>query len=101
MGGNSPFTVGTGETVADELERWITIADIDGFNIGHVVVPQAWKDVIEFLIPVLERRGWLGDSNEYAVPGGTLRENLYGTPGDSRLRDSHPGSAFKFAALNP
>ncbi|KAF4627801.1 hypothetical protein G7Y89_g10349 [Cudoniella acicularis] len=99
IGGSSPFQVGSGEMVADELERWIRIADVDGFNIGHVVVPQAWVDVIDFLIPVLEKRGWLGNSNEYSVPGGTLRENLYGTPGDSRLRASHPGSAFKFDVL--
>lgn len=72
---------------------------MDGFNVGHVVVPQAWEDVIEFLIPVLEKRGWLGSKNEYSVPGGTLRENLYGTRGDSRLRPSHPGSAFKFDVL--
>ncbi|KAE8441802.1 hypothetical protein EG329_004315 [Mollisiaceae sp. DMI_Dod_QoI] len=100
IGGSSPFQVGSGETVADELERWIRVADVDGFNVGHVVVPQAWKDVIEFLIPVLEKRGWLGEANEYSVPGGTLRENLYRTPGDSRLRPSHPGSAFKFDKLH-
>lgn len=86
--------------MADELERWIRIADVDGFNIGHVVVPQAWEDVIEFLIPVLEKRGWLGESNEYTVPGGTLRENLYGTPGNSSLRLSHPGSKFKFEVFH-
>lgn len=78
------------------MERWIRIADVDGFNVGHVIVPQAWEDVIDFLIPVLENRGWLGDHNEYSVPGGTLRENLYGTPRNSYVRSSHPASKFKF-----
>lgn len=99
IGGSSALQVGSGETVADEMERWIRIADVDGFNIGHVVVPQAWVDVVEFLVPVLEKRGWLGNVNEYSVPGGTLRENLYATPGDSRLRSSHPGSTFKFGVF--
>lgn len=95
IGGNGNFSVGTGKTVADELEKWITVADVDGFNIGHVAVPQAWEDVIEFLIPELEARGWLGDG-DYAVPGGTARENLYATPGDGKLRSGHPGSRYKF-----
>lgn len=99
IGGSSPIQVRSGETVANELERWTRIADVDGFNIGHVVVPQAWIDVIEFLIPVLEKRGWLGDANEFSVPRGTLRENLYGTLGNSRFRALYLGSAFKFEVL--
>ncbi len=95
IGGNGIFVVGSGKTVADEIERWITHGDVDGFNIGHVVVPQAWEDVIEFLIPELDKRGWLGEG-DYPVPGGTARENLYNTPGDSKLRPSHPGSKYKF-----
>ncbi|KAM0549875.1 hypothetical protein ACHAPJ_009122 [Fusarium lateritium] len=95
IGGSGNFSIGSGKTVADEMEKWITIANVDGFNIGHVAVPQAWEDVIEFLLPELEARGWLGDG-EYAVPGGTARENLYATPGNSKLRGTHPGSQYKF-----
>jgi len=100
IGGSGIFTVGTAKTVADEMERWILEGDIDGFNIGHVVVPQAWEDVIEFLLPELNDRGWLG-SGEYPVPGGTARENLYNTPGDSRLHATHPGSKYKFDVYPP
>ena len=99
IGGSGNFRIGSGKKIADELEKWITIADVDGFNIGHVAVPQAWEDVIEFLIPELEQRGWLGDG-DYAVPGGTARENLYNTPGNGKLRPSHPGSKFKFDVLH-
>lgn len=97
IGGSGNFKVGSGKTVADELEKWITVADVDGFNIGHVVVPGAWADVIEYLIPELEARGWLGNG-DYAVPGGTARENLYATPGDPKLRASHPGHKYKFSS---
>ena len=95
IGGAGVYKIGTGKTVADEMERWITEADIDGFNIGHVVVPGAWEDVIDYLLPELEARGWLGDG-DYPVPGGTARENLYNTPGDAHLRTTHPGRKYRF-----
>jgi alkanesulfonate monooxygenase SsuD/methylene tetrahydromethanopterin reductase-like flavin-dependent oxidoreductase (luciferase family) len=95
IGGSGLFTVGSASTVADEMERWITEGDIDGFNIGHVVVPDAWEDVVKYLTPELERRGWLGNG-DYAVPGGTARENLYNTPGNAKLRENHPGYKYKW-----
>ncbi|KAH7267898.1 luciferase-like domain-containing protein [Fusarium solani] len=94
LGGSGPYKIGSGATVADEMERWITEADVDGFNIGHIVVPGAWEDVIEYLVPELEKRGWLG--KDYPVPQGTARENLYGSPGDSHVRKTHPGYQYKF-----
>ena len=97
IGGSGTFKVGSGKTVADEIERWVTEADVDGFNIGHVVVPGAWEDVVEYLIPELDRRGWLGNG-DYAVPGGTARENLYRSPGDPQLRSTHPGEKYKFVS---
>jgi alkanesulfonate monooxygenase SsuD/methylene tetrahydromethanopterin reductase-like flavin-dependent oxidoreductase (luciferase family) len=97
IGGSGNFAVGSAVTIADQMEDWITQADVDGFNIGHVAVPQAWEDVVEFLLPELRRRGWLGEGEtKYPVPGGTARENLVGRKGASRLGASHPGSAFKF-----
>ncbi|KAF2832389.1 Nitrilotriacetate monooxygenase component A/pristinamycin IIA synthase subunit A [Ophiobolus disseminans] len=99
IGGSGNFYVGSGKTIADKMEEWITQADVDGFNIGHVAVPQAWEDVVEFLLPELKERGWLGDGG-YPVPGGTARENLSGREGASRLNASHPGSRFKFEVWN-
>ena len=95
IGGSGPIAVGSGAMVVDEMERWITEADVDGFNLGHVAVPQSWEDIIEHLIPELTRRGWLGDGG-YPVPGGTFRENLSGQAGDNRLHPTHPASRFKF-----
>lgn len=34
IGGLGPVAVGSPSTVADEIERWIDEADLDGFNIG-------------------------------------------------------------------
>lgn len=95
IGGSGPFKIGSGKTVADTLEQWITEADVDGFNLGHVVVPGAWEDVIQYLLPELEKRGWLG-TGDYPVRGGTARENLFETPGNSYLRDNHPGRHYRF-----
>jgi hypothetical protein len=46
------------------------------------------------LVPVLQKRGLMWD--DYTVPGGTYRENLHNTPGNSYLSSRHPGSKFKW-----
>lgn len=93
IGGSGTFLAGSASTVADEMERWINEADVDGFNIGHVVVPGAWEDVVDLLIPELESRGY---NQDYPVPEGTARENLYGTPNEWKLRQEHPGRKYAF-----
>ena len=91
MGASGPVPVGTPEEVADEMERWIEIADIDGFNVGHITTPGTWEDVVELLVPELRKRG------RYAPVGesGTMRERIYG-PGKTRLPDDHIGSRYKY-----
>ena len=75
------------------MEEWIRLADLDGFNLSPVVQPQSWEDIVELLVPELQRRDiyW----NDYEVPGGTLRENVQGK-GNCRLREDHVGSRYKF-----
>jgi hypothetical protein len=46
------------------------------------------------LRPVLLERGLIFE--DYAVPGGTFRENLLRQPGQHTLRSDHYGSQFKF-----
>lgn len=93
LGGLHPCPVGSAAEIADVMERWIDEADVDGFNIGAVTNPDSWRDVVELLVPELQRRGlFWGD---YEVPGGTFRENLFGV-GQSRLRGDHYGSRFKW-----
>lgn len=48
VGGLCATVVGTPEAVADELERWVKIADLDGFNFVCTSYPYVrWKDVHE------------------------------------------------------
>ena len=59
-------------------------------------MPGTFTDVIELLIPELQRRGifW----NDYAVPGGTYRENLTETKGQREPCDDHPAAAMIWRA---
>jgi len=82
--------VGSGSTVADELEAYAEKTGVDGFNIAYHVTPGSFADVATHLIPELRRRGRaraVGDPT-------TLRQRLFG--GDSPLLgDAHPASAFR------
>ncbi|KAF2005828.1 coenzyme dependent N5,N10-methylene tetrahydromethanopterin reductase [Amniculicola lignicola CBS 123094] len=91
LGGLHPCPVGTAKEVADVIQEWTEEADIDGCNIGSVTNPGSWEDVVDLLVPELQRRGLMWD--DYAVPGGTFRENLLGT---KALRGDHYGSRFKW-----
>lgn len=92
LGGNGSKSIGSAKTVADDLERWADIADIDGFNFAYATIPETFDDLINLLIPELKSRGLVW--NDYAVQGGTLRENYTGEKGQNRLFDSHPGAQY-------
>ncbi|THW77490.1 Nitrilotriacetate monooxygenase component A/pristinamycin IIA synthase subunit A [Aureobasidium pullulans] len=96
VGGLGATVIGTAEHVADELERWVREADVDGFNIAYSVFPRTFEEVIEHLLPVLRERGLFWE--DYAVPGGTYRENLYGKKGVARPPQDHPAAAFHWKA---
>ena len=114
VGGLGATAVGTPQQVADIMERWVNEADVDGFNIvspfpsylakrpylmnmqAYAVKPGTFKDVIDLLLPELRRRGLFWD--DYAVPGGTYRENLYRKPGQSGPREDHPASKYRWHA---
>lgn len=59
-------------------------------------MPGTFNDVAELLIPELQRRGifW----SDYAVPGGTYRENLTETKGQCEPRQDHPAAALIWRA---
>lgn len=59
--------------------------------------PESFEDVVELLVPVLQERGLMW--KDYAVPGGTYRENMYVKPGKSFPAQSHPASRFHYSEL--
>ncbi|MEU5096765.1 LLM class flavin-dependent oxidoreductase [Streptomyces sp. NPDC020996] len=90
VGGGGPVIVGSPATVADELERWVEAADVDGFNIADPVPPVTLRDFVDLVVPELRRRGRVWSEYE----GHTLREYL-GRPGRPRLPASHPGASHR------
>lgn len=89
VGGRGPVVVGSGATVADELERWVEEAGVDGFNLAYAVTPGTFEDFAAHVVPELRRRGRLDDP-----PGPTLRERL-GTGDGPRLAATHPGARYR------
>lgn len=96
VGGLGATVVGTAEEVADEMERWVAEADVDGFNLAYAIKPRTFEEVIEHLLPVLRRRDLFQDG--YAAPGGTYRENLYSQPGLARPPADHPAAKYHWKA---
>jgi alkanesulfonate monooxygenase len=90
IGGMGPILVGSPEQIADELESWIEVTDIDGFDLYYAVTPESFTDFADLVVPELQRRGVF--KREYCE--GTLREKLYG-PGRARLPESHPANAYR------
>jgi len=92
IGGMGPVIVGGPATVADELERWVDEGDVDGFNFAYAITPGTFEDLVEYVVPELQRRGRA--QTEYR--GATLRESLYGE-GKTRVDASHPAAAYRGA----
>ncbi|KAJ9132245.1 Xenobiotic compound monooxygenase [Pleurostoma richardsiae] len=93
VGGLGGKVVGGPTTVADELERWVEVSGVDGFNLAHVTNPGSFEDIIEYLLPELQRRGRFRTGVD--KEGATAREVFIGT---KRLPEDHPGSRFKWRA---
>ncbi|SEB60930.1 FMN-dependent oxidoreductase, nitrilotriacetate monooxygenase family [Paramicrobacterium humi] len=91
IGAMGPVIVGSPQTVADELERWMDDADIDGFNLAYAITPGTFEEFIELVVPELQRRGRYWDDYD---EGTTLREKLYGV-GQKRVRDDHPAATYR------
>jgi FMN-dependent oxidoreductase (nitrilotriacetate monooxygenase family) len=84
LGGIGPLVVGTPSQVADALEAWVDETDVDGFNLAFTIMPGTFADIVEHLVPELQRRGrYKADYRE-----GTLRHKLFGN--GARLVAPHP-----------
>jgi FMN-dependent oxidoreductase (nitrilotriacetate monooxygenase family) len=64
--------VGTPSSIADEMEEWLETDACDGFNVMFPWIPGGLDEVVDLLIPELQRRGLF--RREYE--GRTLREHL-------------------------
>jgi FMN-dependent oxidoreductase (nitrilotriacetate monooxygenase family) len=86
-GGNGHRTViGTPADIADAMEEWFHHEAADGFNILPPWLPGGLEDVVDMVVPELQRRGLYRTAYE----GSTLRENL-----------GIPYAAFGKAAYRP
>lgn len=85
IGGRGPVLIGDPVQVADQLETWMEVTGIDGFNLAFAVAHESMRDVVELIVPELQRRGRC--PIEYTA--GTLRHKLFG--GGPRLPLQHVG----------
>ncbi|MBL6456279.1 LLM class flavin-dependent oxidoreductase [Belnapia sp. T6] len=80
-GGNGHRTViGTPADIADAMEEWFTGGGADGFNILPPWLPGGLEEVVDQVVPELQRRGLFRTAYE----GRTLRDLLGADPAPNR-----------------
>ncbi len=89
VGGFGPVVVGDGASAARQLAQWQDDTDVDGFNLAYHITPGTFSDIVEYVVPELQKLGRY--KTEYRQ--GTLRNKLFGA-GD-HLPGNHHGSQFQ------
>jgi FMN-dependent oxidoreductase (nitrilotriacetate monooxygenase family) len=85
---DAPVTLfGTPADIADRIEEWLEVADVDGFNLIPCPPAGGIADICELLIPELQRRGLFRKAYS---PGQTLRQRYFG--GDSQAGPGRPAA---------
>ncbi|WP_431884251.1 LLM class flavin-dependent oxidoreductase, partial [Micromonospora gifhornensis] len=73
---DAPMTLfGTAEEIADRMEQWLEVADVDGFNLIPCSPSDGLGDICDLLIPELQRRGMFRTAYR---KGETLRQRYFG-----------------------
>ncbi|KAK6197524.1 luciferase-like domain-containing protein [Scheffersomyces amazonensis] len=98
VGGSGVVFYGSPEEVADEIETWVNVSGVDGFNFTYAISPGTFEDLVELLIPELRRRGLVWD--DYPKEKLTFRENLYGIDREepTYLTETHPAYNLRWRA---
>ena len=96
IGGLGATPVGTPAQIADDMQRWVDEADVDGFNMPYAIFPSSFEDIVNLLVPELRKRDLFWD--DYAVPRGTYRENFYQKKGQTGPPDEHAAASYRWKA---
>jgi FMN-dependent oxidoreductase (nitrilotriacetate monooxygenase family) len=80
--------VGTPDEVADQIGQLVDETGLDGFNYTPFVSPSSYREFVDDVVPLLQKRGLMKQQYET----GTFRERLFGRP---RLPDTHPAAKFR------
>ncbi|MFB2583627.1 NtaA/DmoA family FMN-dependent monooxygenase [Herbiconiux liukaitaii] len=91
---NGSVFVGSPEEVADQIERFAELTDVDGYLIQPHMTPGTYDDLIDLLLPVLRERGLAAPAPEDGEPVATLRERLF-PGGGPHLPATHRGHGFR------
>ncbi len=78
------------KTVADELQSWVEETDVDGFNLAYAVTHETFRDVVELLVPELQKRGVFKQEYRGEDPA---RKTLFG--GGQRLAARLAGASYR------
>jgi FMN-dependent oxidoreductase (nitrilotriacetate monooxygenase family) len=89
IGGLGPVFVGSPTTIADILQEWVEETDVDGFNLAYALAHETFEDVVEYLVPELQKRGVYPRTYK----PGTLCEKLFGD--GPLLPLNHPAAQFR------
>lgn len=98
VGGSGPLAIGTPSEVADIIQEWVDVSDIDGFNFAYTVLPQSFEEIVDSLLPELRKRGLA--RHDYPEPTDkskylTFREQL---SGKRHLDPTHPAYGLGWTA---
>ena len=99
IGGSGILIVGDPEEVTEELIRWHEISGVDGFNFTYAVTPGSFEDLVEYVIPLLQEKGYAQRNMQLMkmVNPLTYRESIYGA-GNGFLRPDHPAYNLRWKA---
>jgi FMN-dependent oxidoreductase (nitrilotriacetate monooxygenase family) len=83
--------VGTGREVAEQIEAIVTETDLDGFNYTPFVSPDSYLDLIDLVVPELQKMGLVRTAHDKS----TFRERLFG---HARIPATHPAAQYRSSA---